>query len=293
MRMAVALVLPALLLSGVAAGQAAGQAKSEKPAGWSIVERTLGRAGKQDSGVYKVTFPRTDLSVRIGKTLVEPAAGLTSWMAFRNEGSAVVVDGDLALLEDEVTPVVSTLASHGFEVSAVHNHLLGERPRIMFVHFFARGDADKLATALKDTLSQTKTPREPLASEAKPDYDTKSIETVLGKAGTVNGAVLSFGFAREHRISTHSVVLPGPMGMATSINFQPSPAGVAATGDFVLRESEVDPVIGALREGNVTVTAVHTHLLDAEPRTIFLHFWAEGPAEQVAKALKAALDQAK
>lgn len=282
---------PALCIAVLAlCASCAGQKSTE----WTgTIKDTLGRAGKLDGGVYKVTFPRTDLHVRIGKTSVEPAAALTSWMAFRQEGGGAVVDGDLAVLESEVTPAVSTLSLNGFEVSAVHNHLLGERPRMMYVHFFARGDLGKLVNGLKNTLAQTRTPRAPAASEAKPSYDTKAIESVLGKPGTVNGPVLSFGFAREHRISTHGVALPPPMGMATAINFQPSPAGVAATGDFVLREAEVDEVISTLRAGGVAITAVHTHMLDAEPRMIFLHFWAEGAPEQVAKALKAALDEAK
>ncbi len=268
-------------------------AGAQKKADWSEVEDALGKPGRFEGGVYKLTFPRTDLHVRIGATSVEPAAGLTSWMACRQDGAGAVVVGDLALREAEVTPVVSTLTLNGFEVSAVHNHLLAERPRIMFVHFFARGEIGKLATALKNILAQTTTPRAPSASEAKPAYDTKAIEGVFGKAGTVNGTVLGFTFPREHRISTHSVALAAGMGMATSINFQPSPAGVAATGDFVLREAEVDGVIQALRAGGVTITAVHTHILDAEPRMIFLHFWAEGEPATVAKALKAALDQVK
>ncbi len=284
MRLRAAMALCTLLLACGAAAQ---------KADWGTVEGALGRAGKLDSGVYKVTVPRTDLHVRIGNTSVEPAAGLTSWMAFRQESGGAVVVGDLALLEAEVTPVVSTLALNGFEIAAIHNHLMQERPRVMFVHFFARGDLDKLANALKNALAQTKTPRGPVNAEAKPPYDIKAIEAILGKPGTVNGTVLGFSFPREHRISTHSVVLPPAMGMATTINFQPSPAGVAATGDFVLREAEVDAVIGTLRAGGISVTAVHTHLLNAEPRMMFLHFWAEGAPETVAKALKAALDQAK
>lgn len=271
----------------------ASSATAQKKPDWSQVETALGRAGKLDAGVYKVTFPRTDLHVRIGNTSVEPAAGLTSWMAFRENAGGAVVDGDLALVEAEVTPVVSTLTLNGFEVSAIHNHLMSERPRVMFVHFFARGEIEKLATALKNALAQTKTPRAPAVSEAKPPYDTKAIESILGKAGTVNGTVLGFSFPREHRISTHSVTLPPAMGMATAINFQPSPLGVAATGDFVLREGEVDEVIGALRAGGVSVTAVHTHMLDAEPRMMFLHFWAEGAPESVARTLRAALDRTK
>jgi hypothetical protein len=266
-------------------------ATAQKKADWSQVDSALGRPGKLDAGVYKVTFPRTDLHVRIGNTSVEPAAGLSSWVAFRQDSGRAVVDGDLALLEAEVTPVVSTLALNGFEVSAIHNHLMAERPRVMFVHFFARGELGKLTTALKNALAQTKTPRAPVVPEAKPSYDTKAIEAVMGRSGTLNGTVLGFSFPREHRISTHSVTLPPAMGMATAINFQPSPAGVAATGDFVLREAEVDPVIQALRAGDVRITAVHTHMLDAEPRMIFVHFWAEGAPETVAKALKGALDQ--
>lgn len=279
---------------GLCAVLCACAAVAQKKVEWSSVEEALGRPGKLDAGIYKVTFPRTDLHVRIGNTSVEPGAGLTSWMAFRQDSGHAVVDGDLAVLESEVTPVVSTLTLNGFEVSAIHNHLMAERPRVMFVHFFARGDLTKLATGLKNVLGQTKTPRAPAApSEAKPAYDTKAIDSVFGKTGNANGVVLSFAFPREHRISSHSVALPAGMGMATSINFQPSPAGVAATGDFVLREAEVDPVIQALRAGGVTVTAVHTHLLDAEPRMMFLHFWAEGAPETVAKALKAALEQIK
>lgn len=285
MRGVAAMALCALLMAGGAAAQ-------KKP-DWNQVESALGRPGKLDAGVYKVTFPRSDLHVRIGNTSVEPAAGLTSWTAFRQDSGGAVVVGDLALLEAEVTPVVSTLALNGFEIAAIHNHLMQERPRIMFVHFFARGDLNKLANALKNALAQTKTPRAPATSEAKPPYDTKTIETILGKAGTANGTVLAFSFPREHRISSHSVALPAGMGMATGMNFQPSPSGVAATGDFVLREAEVDPVIATLRAGGVSVTAVHTHLLDAEPRMMFLHFWAEGTPESVAKALKAALEQTK
>ncbi|MGH9649349.1 MAG: DUF1259 domain-containing protein, partial [Terriglobales bacterium] len=128
-------------------------------------------------------------------------------------------------------------------------------------------------------------------SKAAMTLDRKTIEEILGKPGTVNGAVLAFSFPRQHAIAMHGATLPPAMGMATAINFQPSPAGVAATGDFVLREAEVNPVIAALRQGEVKVTAVHNHLLDDDPRTVFVHFWAEGKAEPVAKSLRAALDR--
>jgi hypothetical protein len=305
---------------------------AQASADWSVVERILGRAGKLQDGVYKVSFPRTDLHVRMGRTPVLPAAALGSWVAFRQEGTnmttafreegtgmttafrqegtgamtasrqndaeagagpGVVADGDLVLLEPEVSGVISALVEHGIEVCAVHNHLTGEQPEVLYVHFFARGDLEKIAQGLKAALAATATTTGP-ATPAKPalTFDQKSIEAILGKPGTVNGAVLAFSFPRKHAIAMHGATLPPAMGMATAINFQPSPAGVAATGDFVLREAEVNPVITALRAGGVKVTAVHNHLLDDDPHTVFVHFWAEGKADTVAKALRAALDAA-
>ena len=263
-------------------------------ADWIVVERALGRAGKLQDGVYKVSFPRADLRVRMGGTQVLPAAALGSWMAFRQNdaGTGVVADGDLVLLEPEINGVISALVEHGIEVSAVHNHLTGEQPEVLYVHFFARGNLEKIAQGLKAALAVTATPTGPAApSMAALTLDRKTIEDILGKPGTVNGAVLAFAFPRQHAIAMHGATLPPAMGMATAINFQPSPAGVAATGDFVLREAEVNPVISALRAGGVKVTAVHNHLLEDDPHTVFVHFWAEGKAEPVAKALRAALNR--
>ena len=285
-----------LLLAAAAAAQAGPD--------WSVAELILGRAGKLQDGIYKVAFPRTDLHVRMGRTPVLPAAALGSWIAFRQDGagpgSDVVADGDLVLLEPEVNPVISALVEHGIEVSAVHNHLTGEQPEVVYVHFFARGELGKVAAGLKAALNATKTPTGP-AAPAKPpsalngkttlSFDQKSIEAILGKPGTVNGAVLAFSFPRKHAIAMHGATLAPAMGMATAINFQPSPAGVAATGDFVLKEAEVNPVIAALRSGGVKVTAVHNHLLDDDPHTVFVHFWAEGKSDAVAKALRGALDR--
>ena len=266
---------------------------SQSHADWGVVERVLGRAGKLQDGVYKVGFPRTDLHVRMGQTPVLPAAALGSWMAFRQNdaGAGVVADGDLVLLEREVSGVISALVEHGIEVSAIHNHLTEEQPKVMYVHFFARGELEKIAQGLKAALAASKTPTGPTApSKAAFTLDRKTIEEALGKSGTVNGAVLAFSFPRQHAIAMHGATLPPAMGMATAINFQPSPAGVAATGDFVLQEAEVNPVIIALRKGGVKVTAVHNHLLDDDPHTFFVHFWVEGKADAVAKALRGALN---
>jgi len=262
---------------------------------WDAVPKLLGRPGKLTDGIYKVSFPRTDLHVTISDTTVAPAAGLGSWMAFRkSDESNFVADGDLVLLAAEVNPAISALQSGGMEVTAVHNHLIGEVPQVMYIHFFGRAGLEKLATTLRSALDKTKTPIAPPPPAApQPLPEKKEIEAIIGKAGTENGSVLAFSFARPHSIVMHHETLTPAMGMATAINFQPSPKGVAATGDFVLRENEVKSVLETLRKNNVLITAVHNHLYDDEPRMVFVHFWAEGKAAEVATALKHALDAAK
>jgi hypothetical protein len=258
---------------------------------WKIVEQKLGRAGQLSDGVYKVGFPRSDLNVHMGKTRVEPGAGLGTWAAFRKSGEVVIANGDLVVTGAELDGVVSRLQKARLEVSAIHNHLAGEQPTVYYVHFFGKDSASQLAEAVDSALKATKTPRGP-ASSAKEDitYDRALIEKVLGRRGQAKGTVLAFSFARPHPISMHRQELPPAMGMATVINFQPAPTGVAATGDYVVSEASVQGVIRALRAHKISVTAVHNHLLDDEPRMVFIHFWAEGPADAVARGLKAALD---
>lgn len=276
-------LMTSLLLSSAAVSQTTPR--------WEVVEKAFGRAGTLNGGVYKVSFPRSDLVIRVGRTRVEPAAALGSWMAFRQDVSAAVVNGDLVLLSSEVDATLRALQSEGFEITAIHNHLAGERPQVMYVHFFARGDQEALAHALKRVLAGTATPIKP-AVAAKPNitFDQKAIEAALDQSGHVNGSVLAFSFPRPHPIAMHQVMLPPGMGMATVMNFQASPQGVAATGDFVVREHEVNRVISELLEGGASVTAVHNHLLDDEPRMVFIHFWAEGEASKVAKTLRQTLD---
>jgi hypothetical protein len=261
---------------------------------WAEVDKNLGRSGQESDGVYKVSFPRSDLDVRIGQTKLEPGAALGSWAAFYNGGgdaNNVVTDGDLVVTADELGGVISALQSHQLEVSGIHNHLAGESPAVHYVHFFGRGTDAALSSAVDAALKTTKTPRGPASAVAADiSYDRATIEKVLGKQGQAKGKVLSFSFARPHPISMHKTELPPAMGMATAINFQPSARGVGATGDFVVDEPQVQAVLRALREHNILVTALHNHLLDDSPRMVFIHFWAEGPASDVAQGLRAALD---
>jgi Domain of Unknown Function (DUF1259) len=126
------------------------------------------------------------------------------------------------------------------------------------------------------------------------DLDTAQLDQIIGANGQANGGVYQFGVPRRDPVTEGGMQIApvGPMGVATAINFQPTGGGKAAiTGDFVLIGDEVNPVIKALRANGIDVTAVHSHMLDEQPRLYFLHFWANDDALKLAKGLRAAIDK--
>ena len=268
---------------------------------WKPVEQAIGKSGTiQPDGVCKIGLPRTDLHVKVGDVEVKPTLGLGSWIAFRKMAVETMVMGDLVLTEDEVAPVMQKLQEGAIEITALHNHLLNETPRVMYMHIDGHGDAVKLAQAIHAALALTKTP---LTSSAPPqqagqiDLDTKQLDQVLGRTGKINGGVYQFAVARAEKIAEGEMAngaeaIPTSMGLATAINFQPTGSGRAAiTGDFVLLASEVNPVIATLRANGIAVTALHSHMLDDSPHLFFMHFWANDDALKLARGLRAALDK--
>lgn len=264
-------------------------------ADWSAVEAVLGRSGSAQPGnVRKFAFPRTDLDVRIGDLRLAPALALGSWAAFMDMGGgAVMAMGDLVLTEEEVNDVISTLQAGGIEQGALHNHVLGESPRVMYLHFSGHGDGAAIARTLRAALERTRTPLQlPAGTAPAPALPAPEIDRTLGFPGKANGGVLQYSVPRAERIVEHGMEIPPAAGMATAINFQPAGDGRAAiTGDFALRASEVNPVIRELRGGGIAITALHSHMLDEEPRLFFLHFWADDDAVKLATALRRALDR--
>jgi hypothetical protein len=259
----------------------------------AAIERAIGRGGQLSGDVYKVTFPRSDLRVTINGIVIKPGLALTGWAAFKAVGSDAVSDGDLALSDTEVNPIVAKLRAEGLDVTGIHNHLLGESPRVMYVHFFGRGPAARLASSIKAALALTATPMADSApSAASEDVPgAAEIQQTLGLKGTVKAGVLALAKPRTESIAMMGVTLPPSMGMATSMNFQAAgPGKVAATGDFVLSGDEVNKVITALTAHGVEVTALHNHMIHPNPELYFMHFWAIGTPIQVASGLKAGLD---
>jgi uncharacterized protein DUF1259 len=268
------------------------------------IEKAIGKAGELKDDVYKISLPRKDLAVSVKGVKVKPGLALGSWIAFREGGGKAVMDGDLVLTEDEVGPVSQKLRQEGIEITALHNHLIGETPRVMFLHVAGRGDAADLAKHLKAALSLTATPMEPSAKKTgeapakigseEADFDAESIQKELGHKGNVKDGVLQISIPRSEQIKMQGVTLPPSMGVATALNFQAAGDGkVAATGDFVLVKEEVDSVTKALTEHGILVTALHNHFTDVSPDLYFMHFWAHDSTDKVAKGLRAGLDAMK
>jgi Domain of Unknown Function (DUF1259) len=256
------------------------------------IDQALGRSGQKTGDVYRVGFPRTDLQVTVSGIAVKPGLALGSWAAFSGTDASASVMGDLVLLESEINPVMSKLRVAGFEITAVHNHVLNETPRVLYMHYLGHGNAEELAKSLRIALAASKTPLDtppaPTPAPATPPAFVKTVEDILGRKGQFNGGVLAFGIPRMEAITEGGMTLTAPQGVAESINFQETTSGqVATTGDFVLKAEEVNPVISALEEHNIQVTALHSHMLTEQPRLFFMHFWAAGNAESVAQGIKA------
>jgi hypothetical protein len=290
-----------------------GTAQAASSRFWKPVEDALGRKGTTNPGsVLKFSFPRSDLRVVLRGVVLKPSLALGSWVAFKRVGDHVMMMGDLVLLDGEVVSVLGSLQQNGVEQTAVHNHLLNESPRVMYMHIRAIGNAGRIARAVRTALEFTQTPLGPVtaapvapapaaqpgaptpAAATAPELDTDAIARIFGVRGKMNAGVYQLSIPRREKILEEKMEIPASLGIATAINFQVTGAGKAAvTGDFVLLGREVNPVIWSLIENGIEVTAIHSHMLNEQPRLFFLHFWANDDVSKIAQGLKTALERTK
>ena len=293
-----------LTLMLVFASPVQAEAPSSPTLNTKVIEQAIGKPGEMKDEVYKVSLPRKDLSVALNGIQLKAGFALGTWIAFKQAGQDAVLDGDLVLTEQEVGAVFGQLRKVGIQVSALHNHLIGEMPKVMFLHIEGKGDAGKMAAQVKEALSLTGTPMEPLLAGAntiemstaseEADFDVEVIQKGLGHKGKIKDGVLHVSVPRPESIKMHGTTLPPSMGMATALNFQSAGGNkVAATGDFVMNRDDVDRVTKALAEHGILVTALHNHLVHGSPDLYFMHFWVDDSAEKVAKGLRAGLDAMK
>ena len=265
---------------------------------WKQVDTAFGKTAAVSGEIHRYGFPRTDLNVTLDGVTIRPTLALGGWVAFQPKHGEAMVMGDLVLLDTEINPVMAKLLEGGLDITAVHNHLLRANPATFYMHIGGHGDPAKMATAMRAALAESKTPFNPPPATPPPvqaiDLDTAQLDQIIGFKGQPNAGVYQFAVPRRDPVTEGGIALApvGPLGVATAIGFQPTGGGNAAiTGDFVMIASEVNPVIKALRAGGIEVTALHSHMLDEQPRLFFMHFWANDDAIKLAKTLRMALDK--
>jgi Domain of Unknown Function (DUF1259) len=287
-----------ILLVSVATTSLTQTPGDQKAAGeWKTVEDVFGFPGANlPGGVIRFNMPRQDLHVTVAGTEIKPGLALGAWAAFHHVGdNDAMVMGDLVLTEDEVAPVMKALQDGGVEVTALHNHLIGESPRILYIHMGGHGDPVKLAKTIKHAVGLTKTPLTQgggTKETADLGFDVAAVEKIMGYPGGRSGGVLHFNMPRAEKLTEEGMDAPPSMGAGTSINFQPTGNGRAAiAGDFAMTGKEVGPVMKVMQDNGVQVVALHSHALDDAPRLFYMHFWANDDALKLAKTLRSALDE--
>ncbi len=287
-----------LLCNALLIGQTAAQ--EEKPASLDTaqIERLTGLKGNFDPSkkVFKVMAPRADLKVTVADVHMTPPMGLASWAGFMQSGSATLVMGDMVLLENQVSPVMDAALDNGLEVTALHNHFLWDKPRIMFMHIGGKGGQDHLAEAVGKVFAKIKeteggkgvVPRLKIDT-AKSKLSADKIEAILGVKGETSGGVYKASWGRTTQMGEATV--GGAMGVNTWAAFAGNDEKAVVDGDFVVLESELQPVLKALRAAGIHVVAIHHHMIGEQPKMIFLHYWGEGSTADLAQGIKSALDK--
>ena len=284
--------------SGLMSAVALAASAQQKSLDIATIEKATGAKGawNEKEGVFKVSAPRNDLSVTVAGVRMNPALGLTSWAAFQKVGTQTMVMGDMVLLEDQISPVMDAALQNGLEVTALHNHFLWDTPKVMFMHIGGMGSEVGLAEAVGKVLSRIKDTSggkggviETRIDPAGTTLDTEGISSILKAKGDLKDGVYKVTIGRTTRMDGYEV--GNAMGINTWAAFAGADREAVVDGDFVMRPSELQRVLKALRAARIHIVAIHNHMVEEEPRTVFLHYWGIGPAASLAKGVRAALEE--
>ncbi len=286
-------VLAALLFTGTLA------TAQQMPADYQGVLDTLGRTGDFKDGVLKVNIPRSDVKVTVAGVPTPTPFGFGGWVALTRGTGMDVMMGDLVLTQDEVNPVMSAVLAQGLDVTALHNHFFWESPRMFYMHVHGHGTPADLAKRLKPALDLIgKLAIRPDAAPAMTStvaagtLDTAKLAGIVGTAGEQNGQVYKITIGRpDLKLQEMGAAINARMGLNTWAAFFGSDANAVVAGDVAMLDSEVTPVLKALRAAGIDIVAIHHHMTGTQPVVIFLHYWGQGSAEKLAAAVRAAVDQ--
>jgi hypothetical protein len=265
----------------------------------TAIEKITGIKGKSSNGEYKITIPQNDLSIEVDGFKIIPAMGLGTWIAFTPTKDGAMIMGDIILTETDLKPVQQEVIKQGLTITAIHNHFVRNHPNVMYMHIGGSGKTDNMAQKAKAVLDKVKEVRggDPLKGTASSEaitntLDTKKLDDILGFKAEMSKGVYKYTIGRpDIKLKEHGTTVTTFLGFNTWAAFQGTPDHAAVCGDFTMLEDEVAPVIKALVENGIEVVAVHNHMVHEQPRIFFLHYWGIGDAEQLAKGLRAALDQ--
>jgi len=263
----------------------------------SKIEQIAGIKGMAKDGEYKVAVPQNDLSVAVDGYRITAPMGLTTWVGFSPMHDGAMVMGDIILQENEVGSVQKEVIDHGLSVTALHNHFVRDSRKVMFMHIFGMGATEQLASNVRAVFDKVKELRhgDPAAAGSvavENSINTVQIESILGQKGEMNAGVFKVTIGRpDVPLTDHGMKVTSFMGFNTWAAFQGTELKAAVAGDFAMLDREVAPVIKTLVQHGIEVVAVHNHMVSETPRIFFLHYWGVGPADQLTKGLKAALDQ--
>jgi hypothetical protein len=268
----------------------------QAPLDTAAIHRITGVAGTASGREYKVSVAQNDLDVRVDGFLIVPPMGTGSWAAFTPTADGAMLMGDIVLLPAEIGPVQRTALEHGLHVTGLHNHFVRDEPHVMFMHIHGMGSTDELARGVRAVLDRVAelrghSPSAAPAASVPGALDTARIASILGHHGDLGRGVYRVTVGRpDVRLMDQGVPVSSFLGFNTWAAFQGTPERAAVAGDFAMLEDEVEPVIEALARSGIEVVAVHNHMVTEEPRIFFLHYWGVGPADQLARGVRAALD---
>jgi hypothetical protein len=260
-----------------------------------VIAKSTGLIPEVQADVVRISVPRADLGVRVDGIAMSPFQGFTSWAAFQSAGDQTMVMGDIVVTENEANPALTAAIDAGLEVTALHNHFFHDEPRVFFMHVAGTGSTETLARGVKTTLDAVRAASSRDASEpARPPLVSPSqleagpLEAVLGTAGQAKDGMVKFVVGRT--ATMHGTRVGAAMGVNTWAVFAGRADDAIVDGDFAMLESELQGVLKALRRASIDVVAIHNHMTHEQPRYVFLHYWGRGPADELARGIKSALD---
>jgi len=273
--------------------------QSISPLDTLVIEKIVGLKGKSNSGEYKISIPQNDLSIEVDGFKIIPAMGLSTWIDFAPAPQGAMLMGDLVLSENDLKPVQQEVVKQGLTITAIHNHFVRNHPNVMYMHIGGSGYTESLAAKAKDVLDKIKETRgnDPSKGNSSSEslsnsLNVEALDKILQYKGEMTKGVYKYTIGRpDVQLKEHGIPVTSFMGFNTWAAFQGTPDHAAVAGDFTMTENEVAPVIKILVENGIEIVAVHKHMVHEQTRIFFLHYWGVGNAEELAKGLRAALNQ--